>query len=48
LNVVLINAVNEQQAQIQRQETQIAEQQRDLAALKTLVCSSHADAEVCR
>ena len=48
LNVVLINAVNEQQAQIQRQETQIAEQQRELAALKTLVCSSHPDAEVCR
>jgi hypothetical protein len=48
VNIVLINAINEQQAQIQRQEQQISEQRHELAALKTLLCSSHPDAEVCR
>jgi hypothetical protein len=48
LNIVLINAVNEQQTQIERQQEQITEQQRELAALKALVCASHAEAAVCR
>jgi hypothetical protein len=41
LNIVLINAIKEQQAQIQQQ-------QRDLAALKALVCSWHQEADGCR
>jgi hypothetical protein len=41
LNIVLINAVKEQQAQIQRQQDEID-------ALKGLVCQAHPDADVCR
>ena len=39
--VVLINAVKEQQAQIERQ-------QREIDALRKLVCATNASAEVCQ
>jgi hypothetical protein len=69
LSAVFVNAIREQQGQIERQQRrikrqqdqitqqhdQIAQQQKalavqrkELAALKTLVCSGHQDAEVCR
>jgi hypothetical protein len=41
LSAVLINAMKEQQAEIERQREQIQ-------ALAALVCRSHADADVCR
>lgn len=48
LNIVLINAVKEQQAQIQEQQEQLREQRNQLAALKKLVCRSHRSVGVCR
>ena len=55
LNVVLINAVKEQQAQIEAQQKQIdkqnalnKKQQAELDALKALVCSHHRNAAVCK
>lgn len=39
IGVVLVNAVKEQQAQIERQEKLIAEQQRQIDDLKKLICS---------
>jgi len=54
VGVVLVNAVNEQQAQIEQQQTQIKEQQRQLdrqqgeiAALKKFICAQNPTAEVC-
>ena len=41
INVVLINAVKQQQQQISRQQSQIE-------ALKKLVCRDHKDADVCK
>ncbi|MBA3323605.1 MAG: hypothetical protein H0T45_19460, partial [Pyrinomonadaceae bacterium] len=41
LNVVLINAVKEQQ-------TQIEQQQKQIESLKQIVCLAHPDAEVCK
>jgi len=41
LNMVLINAIKEQQAQIEQQQNQIE-------SLKKLVCLAHPDAEVCK
>jgi hypothetical protein len=41
INVLLINAINEQQAQITRQQA-------DLAALRALVCADHPSATACR
>ena len=41
LSAVFVNAIRDQQAQIERQQVQIE-------ALKALVCQSHPDADVCR
>ena len=41
LSAVFVNAIRDQQAQIERQQVQID-------ALKGLVCQSHPDADVCR
>jgi hypothetical protein len=41
LSAVLVNAIRDQQAQIERQQVQID-------ALKGLVCQSHPDADLCR
>jgi len=55
ISTVLVNAVNEQQAEIERQQLQIdaqnkliLEQKRRLEALQKLVCAANADAEICR
>ena len=55
LNVVLINAIKEQQAQIKEQQTRVAkqqsqiqQQQRQLENLKKLVCLDHPNAVVCK
>jgi hypothetical protein len=48
LSAVFVNAIRDQQAQIERQQKQITEQQAELAALKALVCQSHPDTDICR
>jgi len=48
LSAVFVNAITEQQAHIQRQQEQIAQQQHELAALRALMCASHPEADVCR
>ncbi|QYO65855.1 tail fiber domain-containing protein [Leptolyngbya sp. 7M] len=48
IGVVLINALKEQQAQIERQGKLIEEQQRRLAALMKLVCSVKPDEQICK
>jgi hypothetical protein len=48
LSAVFVNAIKEQQDQIQQQRELIAAQRHELAALRALVCQSQPDAEVCR
>ncbi len=55
LNIVLINAIKEQQAQIEEQRQQAKQQveqmklqQREIAALKKLVCLDHPEDEMCK
>jgi len=55
LSAVFVNAIRDQQAQIQqqqeenkRQRERLTAQETELAALKRLVCSSNPDADVCR
>jgi hypothetical protein len=48
LSAVLINAVNEQQAQIERQQQQLQEQQAVIGGLRKLVCQNNPRAEVCK
>ena len=55
VGVVLVNAVNEQQTQIDMQQKQleeqrklIANQQAEIEALKALVCSQNAEAAICK
>ena len=48
LSVVLINAVKQQQEQIERQEEQIKKQQSLIEGLKRLVCRDNPNADVCR
>jgi hypothetical protein len=48
LSAVFVNAIRDQQAQIERQQQEIRQQQESLAALKAVVCQSHPDADVCR
>lgn len=47
VGVVLINAVKEQQAQIQAQSELIKRQQQQIDALTKLVCATNADAVIC-
>jgi len=54
INVVPVNAVKEQQAQIEQQKEQIARQQtlldaqqKQIDGLKKLVCSQNPQAEIC-
>jgi hypothetical protein len=47
VGVVLINAVNEQQVQIDNQTKELAEQRKLIAELKALVCAQNAQATVC-
>ncbi len=48
LNVVLINAIKQQQQQIEQQQAQIRQQQTEIEALKRLVCLSHPQAAACQ
>ena len=48
IGVVLINVVNEQQTQIEKQRKTIERQQQQIDALKKLVCASNPDAEICK
>lgn len=48
LTLVLINAVKEQQAQIETQQTLIKRQQQQLDALKKLVCQTNPQAAACQ
>lgn len=48
ISVVLINAVKEQQAQIERQQMLIEKQQKQIEALSALVCSQIPGTGVCR
>jgi hypothetical protein len=48
VGVVLVNAVNEQQAQIEAQTKEISELRSQLEAMKKLVCATNASAEVCK
>ena len=48
VGVVLINAVKEQQAQIEKQQKLIGAQQQEIAALKKLVCATNQRAAICK
>ncbi len=48
IGVVLINAIKEQQSQIDSQQAQIEMQQSQIAALKQLVCSEHKESALCK
>jgi hypothetical protein len=48
LTVVLINAIKEQQAQLETQASQIKQQRRQLDALRKLVCKTHSQAAACQ
>jgi hypothetical protein len=48
LTTVLVNAVKEQQTQIEAQQRQLKQQQAAIDGLKKLLCGQHPDAEVCR
>lgn len=48
VGVVLVNAVKEQQVEIEAQAETIKRQQRQIDALTKLVCSTNAGAEVCK
>jgi hypothetical protein len=48
LSVVFINAIKEQQTQIENQQAQLAQQHIEIEALKRLVCSRHPKAAGCR
>lgn len=48
LGVVLVNAVKQQQAQIEVQQKQLEEQKKQLETLKLIICSQNKKAEVCR
>jgi hypothetical protein len=48
LTTVLVNAVNEQQAQMEQYRKQLVTQQAEIAALKGLLCRTHTKAVVCQ
>jgi hypothetical protein len=48
LTTVLVNAVKEQQAQIEAQQQQLKQQQLQIDGLKKLLCGQNPAAEVCR
>lgn len=48
VGVVLVNAVQEQQVQIEAQQKQINDQKKLIEALQALVCAQNATAEICR
>lgn len=48
IGVVAVNAINEQQAQIEAQQKRILQLEAELKALKQLVCSTNAAASICK
>ena len=48
ISAVLVNAIKEQQSQIESQQKLIQDQQRQINELKRLVCLSNKDANVCK
>ncbi|MEQ1923786.1 MAG: tail fiber domain-containing protein, partial [Pyrinomonadaceae bacterium] len=48
LGVVLLNAVKEQQAQIEQQQKQLQEQKFLIEGLKKVICQTNAQADVCK
>jgi len=48
ITTVLVNAVNQQQTQIEEQKKLLLEQQQQINALKKLVCLSNPQAEICK
>lgn len=48
LNVVLVNAVREQQEIIDAQQQQLANQKNEIDALKQLICATHPRASLCK
>jgi hypothetical protein len=48
INAVLINAVNEQQAQLEAQHTQIGQQAKQIESLTKIVCAMSSQADICR
>jgi hypothetical protein len=48
VSAVLVNAVKEQQAQIEQQQKQLKQQQAELAQLKQLLCAAQPQAAVCQ
>jgi hypothetical protein len=48
IGVVLVNAVNEQQVQIEAQARLIEQLQKQIDALKKIVCSQNPDADICK
>ena len=48
LNLLLINAVQEQQTQIEQQQKLIETQQRQIDAMKKLLCLTNKDADFCK
>ena len=48
VGVVLINALKEQQAQLEEYHSQLSQQQAEIAALKRLICAGQPDAELCK
>lgn len=48
ITAVLVNAVNEQQTEIEIQRKQIAQQQKLIDGLKQIICAQNAAAEICQ
>jgi hypothetical protein len=48
ITTALVNAVKEQQAQIEKQNEQIRQQNAQIEALKTIICSVNEKAAVCQ
>ncbi|HEX8737597.1 MAG TPA: tail fiber domain-containing protein, partial [Pyrinomonadaceae bacterium] len=48
VSMVLLNAVKQQQTQIEKQNEQIKNQQQTIDALKKLVCAANREADICR
>ena len=48
ISTALVNAVNQQQAQIESQQKQLQKQQERIELLKRVVCETNATAAVCK
>jgi hypothetical protein len=48
VTTILVNAVKEQQTQIEKQQEQIKAQQMQIDALKILICQANSNAAICQ